>query len=177
MNTEVTNSETATENLATVDTVSTQPEEKVIVKEDTTKIVELEKIIESMKAENEALKNEVSTYSSKTKEYETTITELTGIKAEFETISDKATQYENTIKGLVDSKIEKVPEAYRGLVPKGANMLETLEWLNQAEGTGLFGARNIEIGKPMNPVQHKDHIDTSNMSPTTLMAMAYGSKK
>ena len=80
------------------------------------------------------------------------------------------------------ARLDNIPENYRELVPSNLPLKDTLNWLNKAESTGLFGqakkeAPNVEIGKPMNPTSNKQHIDYSTMRPATMLAMAYSSNK
>lgn len=166
--------EASPETVVTSETVVT-PEVQPEIND--SKIAELETLIATLKSENETLKNDLTTKESKVSEFEVQISELTGIKSEFESTKTKVEEYETTLNKIVETKSAKVPENFKSLMPKNANIVETLEWLNNAESTGLFGSKDVEIGKPMNPSKSREILDNADISPTNLLAMAYGSNK
>ena len=92
---------------------------------------------------------------------------------------DLVSEYEGIINGILDAKLADVPENLKELVPSNLNLQQKLDWLNKAEKTGIFKAKDtdIEIGKPLNPNNVKQHTDTSKLSASSLLSMAYGSKK
>lgn len=137
---------------------------------------------EKLKAELEKLKGEVSQKSTLEETTKKLQSELDQLKKDKTLTDTKVTEYETVLEELVKSKLDNIPENYRELVPSNLPLKDTLNWLNKAESTGLFGQAkkevpNVEIGKPMNPTSNKQHIDYSTMRPATMLAMAYGSNK
>lgn len=106
---------------------------------------------------------------------------LNQLKVESESYKTKVTEYEAVLNEILNSKLEKVPENFKELVPKNISIKEQLEWLNKAESNGLFEVKksvgDIEIGKPMNPKNPTQMVDTSKLTAGSLLSMAYGSKK
>lgn len=90
---------------------------------------------------------------------------------------DLATEYEGILNGIIEAKLQEIPENLKELVPANLNIKERLDWITKAEKTGIFKQANpdIEIGKPLNPSNKKQSTDTSKLSASSLMAMAYGS--
>jgi hypothetical protein len=88
--------------------------------------------------------------------------------------------YESVLTGIIASKLEGVPEAMKELIPSNATLTEQLAWLTKAEKAGIFKPSvnpDIEIGKPLNPKDSKQSLDTSKLSASAIMALAYGSSK
>ena len=85
-------------------------------------------------------------------------------------------EYEGIITAIIDAKLADVPENLKELVPENLNIQQKLDWINKAEKSGIFKAKDtdIEIGKPLNPNNSKQNTDTSKLSASSLMAMAYG---
>lgn len=67
------------------------------------------------------------------------------------TYKENAERLEAVIKTMVDSKIESIPEEYKGLIPEG-NPEAQLAWLTKATETGLFNKKTnpeLEIGRTL----------------------------
>lgn len=88
-------------------------------------------------------------------------------------------EYEGILNGIIDTKLAEVPENLKELVPANLSITEKLEWITKAEKSGIFKAKDtdIEIGKPLNPNNVKQQTDTTKLSASALMAMAYGNSK
>lgn len=87
--------------------------------------------------------------------------------------------YEGILGGIVQSKLADVPENFKDLVPVNLSLKEQLDWLTKCEKAGIFkqqGNPDIEIGKPLNP-NNKQTTDTSKLSASAIMALAYGNSK
>lgn len=82
--------------------------------------------------------------------------------------------YEGILTEIIGSKMLGVPENLKELVPTNISLKEQLAWITKAEKSGIFkqGNPDIEIGKPLNP-NNKQTIDTSKLSASSIMAMAY----
>lgn len=131
-----------------------------------------------LKSEIEKLKAELSTKASKVEADETTLNELNSLKTVNEQVVAKTEAYEKVLTDIVEAKMALVPENLKELVPQTGSITDQLSWLNKAEQSGLFGNnKNFEIGKPMNPNAPSEAVDTSKLSSTSLLSMAYGSKK
>lgn len=88
-------------------------------------------------------------------------------------------EYEGILNGIIDSKLQEIPENLRELLPANISLKERMDWIAKAEKSGLFKVSNpdIEIGKPLNPNNVKQTTDTSKLSASAIMAMAYGNSK
>lgn len=88
-------------------------------------------------------------------------------------------EYEGILNGIIDSKLQEIPENLRELVPANLSLKERMDWIAKAEKSGLFKVSNpdIEIGKPLNPNNVKQTTDTSKLSASAIMALAYGNSK
>lgn len=84
-------------------------------------------------------------------------------------------EYEGIINGIIETKLSNIPENLKALVPENLNTQQKLDWINKAEQTGIFKAKNtdVEIGKPMNPNKGLQNMDNANLSPSARMALAY----
>lgn len=84
-------------------------------------------------------------------------------------------EYEGILTGIIDTKLEQIPENLKELVPANLTLKEKMDWLTKAEKSGVFKANpDIEIGKPLNPNNVKQPTDTSKLSASSILAMAYG---
>lgn len=89
------------------------------------------------------------------------------------------TEYEGILNGIIETKLAEVPENLKELVPANLNIQQKLDWIAKAEKSGIFKQANpdIEIGKPFNPNNVKQTVDTSKLSASSLIAMAYNNPK
>lgn len=107
----------------------------------------------------------------------TTVETLTTEKAE---LTDQVKEYESLIEGLVETKMEQVPEEYRDLIPENLTLPQKLDWINKLESKGLFNKEEkkkpeVEVGKPLNT-----DAPAVNMEKLTIgqkLAMAYSGNK
>lgn len=135
---------------------------------------------EKLKAEYEKLTNEIKEKSTLEETAKKLEKELAQLKNESESKASKVTEYEALMEEIVKSKLDKIPDQYKELVPDQLTVKEKLTWLEKAEKTGLMGQAgtpNIEIGKPFNPASQTETIDLNSVSPSRLMELAYGNKK
>lgn len=152
--------------------VEEKPEDKT---EDKTE--ELNKEIEGLNAEIDRLKQletDKATLEQKVSDLESQINQANTDK---DSSSELAKEYEDVINGMLNAQIEAIPENMRELIPANLNLKEKMAWLNKASELGLFKVQDknidIEIGKPLNPNNSKQAVDTANASPSTLITMAY----
>lgn len=61
------------------------------------------------------------------------------LQSEHEPLKAQVTQYKELIDGLLQSKLEQVPEEYKDLIPEGLDDLSKLKWIENAVSKGLFG--------------------------------------
>lgn len=109
--------------------------------------------------------------------YRTTSDELGTFKDQHKAAAERVAQLEAVITGLLESKLEAVPEEYRDLVPSHLTPEAKLDWLNAAEQKGLFGShrRETPIGESTNP-NSRQTVDLNKLSPMELLRAAYGAK-
>ncbi|MGV2685139.1 hypothetical protein GNF82_12140 [Clostridium perfringens] len=90
-------------------------------------------------------------YEQQTEEYNKYKTQVTTLEA-------KATEYEKMLDGMVQAKLDSIPEDLRELVPSHLSLSEKMDWINKAESKGLFNSKvEVEVGKPTNaPPQQID---------------------
>jgi hypothetical protein len=106
--------------------------------------------------------------------------ELKLIKDEIKKKDKVVSDYEGVLQTLIDSKLDGVSDDLKALIPESLNVKERLDWIIKAEKAGIFGQGSkgsIEIGKPLNPKDTKQHVDDSKLSASAKMALAYGSSK
>ena len=150
---------------------------EVTAPEATVDIASLEAEIAKIKAENEKLKNQITSKGQEAADNLTKVqADLEAIKTGKEAAEAKTAEYEKVLSDMVEAKLADVPDNIKALMPTAATVTEQLEWIAKAEESGII-KKQIEIGKPMNPSQAKDFIDTTGLSVAQKMAMAYGSRK
>lgn len=138
-----------------------------------------DEVVEGLKKQIEKLQEQLGSKST----LEQTIADLQGqlnqLKNDSEGQKTKATEFETMINDIVKAKLEAIPEKFRELVPQNISVKDQLDWLNKAETNGLFGQAQgeIEIGKPLNPKNPQANINTANLSPGSILSMAYSSSK
>lgn len=79
-------------------------------------------------------------------------------KTEFDTVKQSVTQLETrnqeleaVVGNLLESKLKDVPETLHKLIPSNYSVVEKLNWLIEAESTGVFGTKvNTPIGEQTN---------------------------
>lgn len=109
--------------------------------------------------------------------YKSTSDELNKYKADHKQASDRVKQLEAVINGLLEAKLEAVPEEYRDLLPAHMAPEAKLEWLAQAEKKGLFTntKKNTPLGESTNPPVSQN-TDLNKLSPMEMLRAAYGSR-
>lgn len=99
--------------------------------------------------------------------------ELEGLKK----YESRTTELEGLINGMVEAKLEAVPEEMKDLVPSNLTPEATLEWLAKAETKGLFGKKEPEvkeIGKPSNKSTDTPKVDKADLSPLAKIMAGLG---
>lgn len=160
--------ETENENVEEQKQENTESEESNKTDEPETNLSEK---ITGLEAEIERLKEELKTNTN-------TNTELIQTKGELVTGKTLITDYEAILNGIVDSKLQNVPENIKSLMPTNGSIKDKLDWLDKAEQSGVLkqGNPDIEIGKPLSP-SNKQVTDTSKLSASSMLSMAYGNAK
>ncbi|MCK1985174.1 MULTISPECIES: hypothetical protein [Peribacillus] len=83
--------------------------------------------------------------------YETTSKEFSEFKAQYSSVEDRNKQLEGVINGLLETKLQSIPEDYRDLIPENLTPESKLEWINRAETKGLFSkAPQQPVGEQTN---------------------------
>ncbi|MBT2714732.1 hypothetical protein [Bacillus sp. ISL-57] len=83
--------------------------------------------------------------------YETTSKEFSEFKAQFTSVEDRNKQLEGVINGLLETKLQAIPENFRDLIPENLTPELKLEWINKAETKGLFSkAPQQPVGEQTN---------------------------
>lgn len=105
--------------------------------------------------------------------------ELDQVNALMKVKTDLVSEYESVLSAMIEAKMQDVPDNIKDLVPTNLSIKERLDWLTKAEKSGIFKTSNpdIEIGKPLNPINTKQPTDVSKLSANAIMAMAYGNSK
>ena len=148
-----------------------EPEAKKVVEPEEEKIVEdlagLQATIAQLKADLATAKETGDSKVAKSTHDQ--VNELLKVK------DGLVADYEGVLTGIIESKLLGVPENLKELIPANVSLKDQLDWLTKAEKSGIFKQVNpdIEIGKPLNP-NNKQTIDTSKLSASSIMAMAYG---
>jgi DNA repair exonuclease SbcCD ATPase subunit len=108
--------------------------------------------------------------------YENTSKEYSDFKSKFESVDTRAKELEGVITGLLETKLEAIPQDYHDLIPGNLTPEQKLDWINKAETKGLFGKREQKpVGETTNP-SHAQAFDLNSLSPVQLMKAGYGSK-
>lgn len=102
--------------------------------------------------------------------------EIDKFKGESKTMKDRVEALEGVINGLLEVKLEGVPEEYRDLIPDNLTPEQKLAWLNNAEKKGLFGKKQeTPVGQQTNP-QQQNVGDPSTLNPLQMLLAGYGKK-
>jgi len=151
------------------------------------KFKDLQKQLDALTAEKTQKEQEQSERERKAKEeqgkfeelYKQTSKDMDGIKGQHKEATARVTQLEAVIIGLLEARLENVPEDFRDLVPSNLAPEQKLEWLTAAEKKGLFGAasqkKETPVGSQTNPAGGAT-TDINTMTPGQLLRMAYGQK-
>lgn len=131
---------------------------------------------EEVKVELAELKKQLQEATEQVKQVETLTTTVETLTKENEKQQSTIKEYEDLLTNLVEEKIKQIPDQFKDLVPDNMTLKQQLSWLQKAEQKGLFTREekqnpSIEVGKPMNVEVPK--VDTSKMSASELMRMAY----
>lgn len=129
--------------------------------------------ITGLEAENQRLKDELAKLQSNNGDKVALEQANTLLNVQKNLVSE----YEGILNTIIDAKLADVPENLKELVPANLSLQQKLDWITKAEKSGIFGKQpntDIEIGKPLNPNNGKQNTDTSKLSASSLMAMAYG---
>jgi ribonucleoside-triphosphate reductase len=168
-----------------------KPEEHMIPKtrfdEVNSKYKDLQKQLDALTADKTQKKQEQTERERKAKEeqgkfeelYKQTSKDMDGIKAQHKEAKTRVEQLEAVINGLLEARLENVPEEFRDLVPGNLAPEQKLEWLGAAEKKGLFGVasqkKETPVGSQTNPAGGAT-TDLNTMTPGQLFRMAYGQK-
>lgn len=155
-----------------------------VVVDDTAKI-EAQKVIDGLKLQIDNLTKDVTAKTEIENVKKALETELTQLKESLTGKEAVATEYEAIVKTIIESKLLSIPENLKSLVPANASLKDQLAWLTLAEESGIFKPivettkinPDVEIGKPLNPNNGNKNVDTSKLSASAIMALAYGNSK
>ncbi len=150
-----------------------------------TKYKDLQKELDNLKAEKAERDKKAAEQEKKAKEqqgqfeelYKTTSDELNNTKDNYSKATERVAQLEGVINGLLEARLENVPEEFRDLLPRHMTPEQKLEWLTNAEKKGLFKPTKKEtpLGERMNPPGGQN-ADLNKLSPMELLRAAYGQK-
>lgn len=151
------------------------------------KYKELQKQIDALNAERTQREQEQIERERKAKEeqgkfeelYKQTSKDMDVIKSQHKEAKERVEQLEAVINGLLEARLEGVPEEFRDLVPGNLTPEQKLEWLTAAERKGLFGAASQKKDTPIGSQTNPDGgatTDLNKMTPGQLFRMAYGQK-
>lgn len=143
-------SKTEIEETTEIKETETEPEKPTETETDED-VVDVDALLDDIKDKDK----QVSTLSTKFKQEQKKVELLKG----------QVDGLEAVVSGLIDTKMQTIPEEYHNLIPDG-NLISKLDWMNKAEASGLFSAKknpNVEIGKPLN-LGNKDEKANSNTS-------------
>lgn len=127
-------------------------------------------------AEVEKLKGELEELKKTAVDVEALNTSITAIQEDVKNKDSVINEYETAVKDMIESKMEAVPEEFKGLIPENLTPLQKLTWLQKAEATGVFNKETktkpqVEVGKPLNV--DVPQVDTSKLTGSQLLKMAY----
>lgn len=146
---------------------------------------ELQKELDILKADKADRDKKTAEQEKKSKEqqgkfeelYKTTTEELNQTKDSYTKTTERVAQLETVINGLLEARLENVPEEYRDLLPEHMTPEAKLEWLANAEKKGLFRTtkKDTPLGERTNP-HGNANADLNKLSPMELLRAAYGQK-
>lgn len=86
-------------------------------------------------------------------------------------------EFETELTEYLSELTERVPEAFRGLIPRDMALIQQVRWVRDALRWGLFASQKPEADGPgaYRPTTKKT-ADLSGMTPHQLMSMGYGQK-
>ncbi|MFJ7855292.1 hypothetical protein ACIQX3_21375 [Peribacillus frigoritolerans] len=103
--------------------------------------------------------------------YETTSKEFSEFKAQYSSVEDRNKQLEGVINGLLETKLQSIPEDYRDLIPENLTPELKLDWINKAETKGLFGKA------PQQPVgEQTNGSEKTSITKEQFMKMGYSER-
>lgn len=129
------------------------------------------------KSKYETLLNEKTSWEQERQTFEnnsqTVTTELNNFKTQAEQRGEQLTTLNTFLEGLLNTKVEGLPEGVSDLIPEG-DVMSKLNWLSKAESNNVFSTpkANQPLGGATN-FQNNQNIDTSKMNAYEKMAMAY----
>ena len=119
------------------------------------------------------LTNEINKLKESLNDFEATKTELT-------TKTTLISEYEALLTDVINTKLADVSDEIKALMPSGS-IKEQFDWIKKAESANLFKKPEVkpqvEIGKPIEVASAEKKVDTSRLTATQLMQMAYSSLK
>lgn len=136
----------------------------------------LQEQVEAINAEKVAKEKEELEKTNQYKTlYEQQSEEYNKYKTQVTTLEAKTTEYEKMFEGMVQAKLDSIPEDYRELVPSNLTLSEKMDWINKAESKGLFKSKvEVEVGKPTNAPPQQ--IDLNKLNESELLSLAYSKK-
>ncbi|MFT4413196.1 hypothetical protein ACLM5H_04970 [Fredinandcohnia humi] len=143
-----------------------------------TKYKEVQSKLDELLAEKQEADKKAKEEQGKFEElYKSTSDELNKTKDDFTKSSERVQTLENVINGLLEAKLNDVPEEFHDLIPSYMSPEQKLEWLANAEQKGLFGNKKQEepVGESTNP-SNAQTSDLNKLSPIQLLKAAYGRK-
>ena len=129
--------------------------------------------------ETETKDNTDELLSQKDKEITDLKTEVEGLKSVVAEKEGLLKEFEEIISGIVNKKMEELPNDYRDLIPDNLDVKQKLSWLDKAEAKGLFNKENksgLEIGKPLK-IETPSAVDTGKLTGSQLLKLAYNTLK
>lgn len=145
-----------------------------------TKEVKQQEESTDVKVDVDDLKRQLAEAIETGKQVDALTTTVEQMKADVEAKDNIIREYEGLLQNLVETKLEQIPDQYKDLVPDNMDLKQKLSWLEKAESKGLFNKEDkqnpaLEVGKPMNVEVPK--VDTTKMSASSLLSMAYNTIK
>lgn len=145
-----------------------------------TKEVKQQEESTDVKVDVDDLKRQLAEAIETGKQVDALTTTVEQMKADVEAKDNIIREYEGLLQNLVETKLEQIPDQYKDLVPDNMDLKQKLSWLEKVESKGLFNKEDkqnpaLEVGKPMNVEVPK--VDTTKMSASSLLSMAYNTIK
>jgi hypothetical protein len=96
---------------------------------------------------------------------------------QLETLKTKSTEYSDMINGMLEAKMNTIPEEFQELVPSNLDTKEKLAWIEKAQEKGLLKSQTeIPVGGSTNP-KPSGNIDLNKLSPIQMLSNGYGKRK
>jgi hypothetical protein len=117
------------------------------------------------------------THTALSASFQSTVSERDALKSEATTAKEHAAQLETVMTGILNARLEALPEDKRDLIPESLPVDQKLVWLEKAMAKGIFGTTpQIPIGTPTNPPPGSAAMNLDSMSPGALLKAGYGAK-